>query len=542
MLCIRMVSLVFRKPARLGALGFFLFVLTSSISNCCAQVFTVIGLTQLRAVTTNLDGSGVRVMQVEAQQSFPPIGDWEVAPGNNQINLPVADFTWFTTNASATNFPNGLGIDSGHADQVGGYFYGLPGGVSTNVGHIDNVEADNFYDMQVPMLQNPDTSVRIVNQSFADPELSDQVMADKFYDDYAAQFNVLFITGVGDGQAANATHVLPPSTCYNGIGVSAYYNTNATGIGPTADNGRAKPDITAPQSPTSFSTPLVSGAAAILMQAGMQGDGGSDTNSATDSRTVKALLLNGAIKPAIWSNPSPSPLDPLFGAGILDVLESYVQLTGGKHGYIATSMVTTNTAHPPTGATGNVSSLVGWDFNTISSSSPKDTINHYCFSVNNGAGGSPFSATITLVWNRQLNQSAINNLDLFLYDMTNGNLVASSTSLVDNVEHIFLPQLPAARYDLEVLKHGGAMVSPSETYALAFEFFAARLNVKPVAGGVLVSWPVYPDAFQLQSCNGPNSPWSFVGATPGITNGQNCVFAGTGIPAQYFRLCRWRDP
>ena len=482
-------------------------------------------------------------MQVEAQQSFPPIGDWEVTPSNNQINLPASDFTWYTTNASATNFPNGLGIDSGHADQVGGYFYGLPGGVSTNVGHIDNVEADNFYDMQVPMLQNPDTGARIVNQSFIDPQLGDQVMADKFYDDYAAQFNVLFITGVGDGLPADGTtHVLPPSTCYNGIGVSAYYNTNATGIGPTVDNGRAKPDITAPQSPTSFSTPLVSGAAAILMQAGAQGDGGSDTNSATDARTVKALLLNGAIKPANWSNPSPSPLDPLFGAGILDVLESYGQLAGGKHGYIATGMVVTNMAHPPTGATGNVSSLIGWDFNTIASSTPKNGINHYCFSVSNTAGSSPFSATITLVWNRQFNQSNINNLDLFLYNMSNGSLVASSTSLVDNVEHIFLPQLPAGRYDLEVLKNGGAMVSPSETYALAFEFFAVQLNVKPVAGGVLVSWPVYPDGFQLQACNGPNSPWGFLGVTPGITNGQNCVLAGTGIPAQYFRLCRWRDP
>jgi hypothetical protein len=85
-------------------------------------------------------------------------------------------------------------------------------------------------------------------------------------------------------------------------------------------------------------------------------------------------------------------------------------------------------------------------------------------------------------------------------------------------------------------------VSPSETYALAFEFFAAQLNVKPVAGGVLVSWPVYPDGFQLQVCNGPNDPWGFLGVTPGITNGQNCVLAGTGVPAQYFRLCRWRDP
>ena len=53
---------------------------------------------------------------------------------------------------------------------------------------------------------------------------------------------------------------------------------------------------------TSFSTPQVAGAAAVLMQAGLRGDGGSDTNAAADIRTVKALLFNGAVKPADWTN------------------------------------------------------------------------------------------------------------------------------------------------------------------------------------------------------------------------------------------------
>jgi hypothetical protein len=45
------------------------------------------------------------------------------------------------------------------------------------------------------------------------------------------------------------------------------------------------------------------------MQAGLRGDGGSSTNAAADLRTVKALLLNGAIKPTDWTNNVPSPLD-----------------------------------------------------------------------------------------------------------------------------------------------------------------------------------------------------------------------------------------
>jgi subtilisin family serine protease len=88
---------------------------------------------------------------------------------------------------------------------------------------------------------------------------------------------------------------MPPAHRYNCISVGAY--GGGSSIGPTLDNGRAKPDITAPAGETSFSTPHVAGAAAVLMQAGLRGDGGGDTNSAADIRTVKALLLNGASSP-----------------------------------------------------------------------------------------------------------------------------------------------------------------------------------------------------------------------------------------------------
>ena len=68
------------------------------------------------------------------------------------------------------------------------------------------------------------------------------------------------------------------------------------------------------------------------MQAALRGDGGSDTNSAFDIRTIKALLLNGAVKPADWTNIAPSPLDTRYGAGVLNVLNSYEQLAGGRMG------------------------------------------------------------------------------------------------------------------------------------------------------------------------------------------------------------------
>ena len=43
---------------------------------------------------------------------------------------------------------------------------------------------------------------------------------------------------------------------------------------------------------------------------------------------------------------------------------------------------------------------------------------------------------------------------------------------MDNVQHIYVPNLPRGRYDLQVVKYGGiSELTPSETYALAFQFY-----------------------------------------------------------------------
>ena len=136
----------------------------------------------------------------------------------------------------------------------------------------------------------------------------------------------------------------------------------------------------------------------VLMQAGLRGDGGIGNDAAADIRTVKALLLNGAIKPADWTNSPSSPLNPLYGAGVLNVFNSYKQLAGGRHGYTVSNNVPIGGAHPPTGASGAVSTLSGWDFNTNTSSSTVDGVNHYYFNVTNAVRNATFTATATLVW------------------------------------------------------------------------------------------------------------------------------------------------
>ncbi len=329
-----------------------------------AQSLSDIGVPLLQAVTTNLNGAGVRVAQPEAYDYGTT--NWEVNPTNNLVQQPISLFTYFSNIGTANSFPNGLSGYSGHADLVAEYFYGIPNGVATNVAHVDNYNANYFLQLSVQIIGPitnytatlPSTNIDdpVVNQSFdaLDSTIGEQKAIDSAYDTYAANYNTLFVSGVGNGGPVN-----PPSTCYNGIGVGAYGFTFSS-YGPTPDNGRAKPDIESPAGDTSDSTPQVAGAAVILRQAGLRGDGGAATNSAIQNCTIKALLLNGAIKPVGWTNIPPSPLATNYGAGVLDVFNSYKQLTGGKNGYTVSTSVSTGSAHPPPVTSGAIGALSGW--------------------------------------------------------------------------------------------------------------------------------------------------------------------------------------
>lgn len=516
-----------------------LFLATCATSSW-AGLLDLTGVNLLRQTTTNLNGTGIIVAQPEAS-SGGALPDFEVNPGNSTVNQPKSLFTYHSDSGTATNYPNSAGIQSGHANGVASFFYGLPGGVATNIGHVDNYDANYFINSIISPAQ--DIPARIVNQSFIAPT-NGQESIDTLYDNYSASRGVLFVSGVGNGGV-----VYPPSTCYNGIGVAAYGTVNSS-IGPTLD-GRCKPDITAPQEGanlvTSFTTPLVSGSAAVLLQAGLRGDGGSDTNAASDMRTLKALLLNGAIKPNGWTNGTSTPLDARHGAGMVNLFNSYRQFVGGQHAAIEQTSVSTNAAHPPGANEGNISQWSGWSFGSISSTSTpppgKDTINHHYFNLTNSGSPGPFTATVTLVWNRQNGQTAINNLNLFLYNTANSNLIAQSISRADNVEHLYVRELPQGRYDLQVWKAGGTSingrVTSSETYALAWEFFTMPLAVSQSDTNLVLSWPIYPTGFVVESTPSLSAPsWTTIVASPPVIDGTNPLTLPASANQKFFRLRR----
>jgi hypothetical protein len=499
-----------------------------------------IGVTLLRQVAPTLLGNGIPVAQPEGLDGGVP-GAFEVNPF--VINQPTNLMTWISSSGSAGTYPNSVGTVSGHADSVAGNFYGLTTGVAPQVSHVDNYEADYFFNHYIGNALP--ISARIVNQSFIfanndNSHLStgEEQMLDSIYDNYALQYGVLFVSGAGNGGP-----VYPAATCYNGIGVGVYPGSSS--FGPTSD-GRSKPDLVAPGSGvTSFSTPYVSGAAAVLLQAGIRGDGGSNTNAASDNRTVKALLLNGAIKTADWTNGPTRPLDARYGAGVLNVFNSWNQLRGGKRAFIESTSVASGSPHPPGGNANNEPVLSGWDFNSLTNAdSSHDRINHYYFNL---PGSNAFTATATLAWLRPNSSfpdqlTGANDLNLFLYNTANGALILSSTSAVDNIEHLYVSSLPPGRYDLQVQKNPGGQVSPGETYALAFEFFNITLSIAQTNTSVVITWPLAPTGFQLQSATSlnPAVAWSNVAAPVSVdTNAnQNVVVVPMTSSNQFFRLQR----
>src|SRR5579863_6605844 len=129
---------------------------------CRADNLDTMGVRLLRAAQPALIGTGVRVAQPEALMSS---NSYEVNPA--MTRQPTNLFTWIDTNGVATDFTNEVGLESGHADQVGDLFYGTDNGIAPGVAHVDNYEGDYFADYIIS--SNLPITDEVVNQSFIFP-------------------------------------------------------------------------------------------------------------------------------------------------------------------------------------------------------------------------------------------------------------------------------------------------------------------------------------------------------------------------------------
>lgn len=441
-----------------------------------------IGVAALQQANASIDGSGVAVAQVEASAGYyNPPGDPTAymsvfEPNPTNLNQSASKFTYIDYSPTPTTFSSGQ--YSGHAEDVASLFYGNTGsGVAPGVSSVYVYEADYYYYNTVANEYAPvgstsggvptDASPAVVNQSFIWEGADANVISEYNYgyDNYAATYNTLFVSAAGDGTTTSTTpasYVNPPATAPDGISVGALGLPNVTGS-----------DITAPGSATSYTAPLVSGVATDLVQAAREDIGGVGTaTDASNIMTIKALLLNGATKPAGWSNTPTTPLDPVYGAGVVNAYNSYENLAGGQYAAsTTTSQAAASSVQFQLDKNAIENSIVGWNLATITSSSSQEAIDHYDFSLPNVGNNVTYSLTATLDWNIQAYQSYMNHLDLYLLN-SNGT-VAESISPVDNVQQLVVNGLLPGNYDLAVLKQGGAFVTPSEVYALAWRAASA---------------------------------------------------------------------
>ena len=431
------------------------------------MIALAMGLSVLNLQADWLDEIGFTRLQALAGNSLP------TAPSNGLSQVEATEgSTNYEPNSASTlfagktfNSKSGASGTSSHADHVARNFYASTSQVPGTC-PIDLYNANDWLGagyLNIGTTTAPKTESRAVqNHSWAgssgnsttDTEIGRRL-------DFAINRDG-FVCPVGLYNQDTNTPVHAQLLCqtYNTISVGRDDGGHTKGLTTLDGNGRRKPDIVAPSAApeyaTSWTTPMVSGAAALLYQKLVD----YSPSFSDRPRVIKALLLASATKNTVpdWGNSSSSPLDDVYGAGELNIHHAYHALIAGK----ATAGSTRY-------------GIRGWASDSVSSSSSKT----YYFRIASGAPSTPFSAALT--WHRVVTEnlligwgnlsSSLANLRLKLYQTDGTNLttlLATSDSSVDNVELIHQPSLVPGDYALRVESS-----SSSTAYALAWHSLPA---------------------------------------------------------------------
>ena len=254
-----------------------------------------------------------------------------------------------------------------------------------------------------------------------------------------------FIACVGLNNGAGTTVPSILASSYNAISVG---NTNGShsrgqtvsGIDIGTGNikhdgpGRTKPDVVANDDSTSACTPQVSSAVTFLIGIAQA----KNERNAVIPEVMKALIMAGASKKEFtnWSRNKELPIDPVLGAGKINVQNSYHILIAGEQ------------------EPGNFSNNYGWDSGSIDESGKVS----YSIKLEEDVNEASFS----LNWNRVIRSAewldgnpyneSIADMKLELYRKKDNSLILydSSDSKLDNLEHLYLRGLDRGEYLLIV--------------------------------------------------------------------------------------------
>ena len=504
--------ILFPTKARLSALitGFLGLLLLVNIAvaeqpaigDFQPQGLNYTGIYQLRQTDPNLTGAGVKVALVSRSITYvngEPQNDYRPASNHNCFKdtqyilhdqqLVAAGISAHSTAVCSILFgrdPNAFN------EQIGDFYYD---GVVPDA-RADVYEFWNFLINNVFPCSAPD-----VNVLTADIGYQFEDWWTRGIEAMAQKYGLTVVVGIGNGSNASDP-VLFPGAGSNVIGVgvvkSVESNDVATGLsrfalvypeysskGPTPD-ARCKPDIVAPGNclvaiadepnhygPTgdwsSFSTPIVAGTAALLIQQASADPNLQQVTSHDGGNcVVKSILLNSATKLPYWhkglltkNDDHDVPLDYLQGAGMVNAVGASNQLLAGQ--YLPGDCPT-----------------AGWDLNKLNRDSAQ--ANAYKIRITEPADK---MITATVTWNKQfsltypfeheIQKDADIRLEVWAVDSNDPNkdyLLDYSDSRIDNVEHVYT-QTDANFTDYEIVvlfsdEHDVNQPQVSPPYAVAW--------------------------------------------------------------------------
>ncbi len=401
-------------------------------------------------------GAAVRVAQVEALSGTaygPAVGDAEFA-GVAFVEM------------------SGAAGNSGHATTVAKNFYGSTLSVAPGIAQVHLYEANAFIQSGylrvgsgsalLPLVAP--TGVKVFNNSWIGS--TGQTVYDNDAlrrGDFAMNRDgTLFCNGENNGTGSPMQPMM--SEGYHGLAVGRLDGQHSAGVTPaTRDGGgRMKPEIVAPGSATSYSTPLVASCAALLFDVALTDPDLVGNVDARRPAVIKAALLAGARHRDGWTNnPSTSgatrgqtstPLDPVYGVDVVNIDRAHLILTGGEVNAMTTVPAVATTEGP------------AWGFPVSTNST-----NYFRFHVDEVADEVSIAATWHRIVPTTLGVPSVANYDLFLHGVSgttivplagdagtsffaSGNVV--SQSAVDNVEHLHVRGLQPGDYVIELRKQG----------------------------------------------------------------------------------------
>ena len=209
-------------------------------------------------------------------------------------------------------------------------FYGNSTSIAPGIDTIDNYFADSW--LGNGFLRSPPSAPRIESRRVQNhswigtstgPTTVDKLQRLDFAIDRDGFTSVV---GLDNGAATSIPPLL--GHAYHAISVGRSDGNHSTGGTSLDGSGRTKPDLVAPISATSYSSPVVAGAAALLLELA----DGLGFSEAAAPHAVKALLMAGATKEefAGWDRTPARPIDNRFGAGELNIWRSCRILTAGS--------------------------------------------------------------------------------------------------------------------------------------------------------------------------------------------------------------------